>query len=221
MCIIENVDMKRGMRQMNKQNQNKQKTLLSWIHKNRVKIGIWLFLIVLPISLLITAYIGSYTANKSVYFDKEINEESVKINDFVTKDELKALTLNIEWNSLKKPSLNDEGDLVGGFYGFNVSYTPDANYQLENVKITPVLKTDWKNLSSVGNQRYIAINMTSFVIDFNYELPTSPLLFVTIEEPNLYVKVEYSYESAGQTVTEIEYVKFPLSDLNPKTVIPE
>lgn len=206
---------------MNKQNLTKQKRVLYWIHKNRVKIGIWLFLIVLPISLVITSYIGSYTANKSVYFDKEITEESEKIKDFVSSDELKALTINIEWSSLKRPSLNDEGELIGGFYGFNVSYTPDTNYQLDSVRITPVLKTDWKNFSSVGNQRVIAINMTSFVIDFNYELPTSPLLFVTIEEPNLYLKVEYTYESAGQSIVEIEYVKFPLKDLNPKTVVPE
>ncbi len=206
---------------MNKTNKIKQKSVLSWIHKNRVKIGIWMFLIIVPITLVVTAYIGSYTSNKSVYFDLEITEESEKIKDFISIDELKAITLDIEWDALKKPTLDEDDNLVGGYYRFNVSYTPDENYQIQNVKITPVLKTDWKNFTSVGIQRYIAMNKVSFSVDYNFDLPHSPLLFVTIEEPNLYLKVEYSYTSAGQTITEVEYVKFPLEDINPNIVIPD
>lgn len=205
---------------MNKKNLTKTKTILKWIDKNRVKIGIWLFLIILPISLVITAYVGSYTSNRSLYFDQEITEESEKINDFVEIDELKAITLDVEWDALKKPVEDAEGVLVGGYYRFNIKYTANENYNLENVKITPVLKTDWKNYRSVGIERYISTSFISFAVDFNYELPTSPLLFVRLENPNLYLKVEYTYLSAGQNVTEIEYVKFPLDDLNPKIVVP-
>ena len=205
---------------MNKKNTTKTKTILKWIDKNRVKIGIWLFLIILPISLVITAYVGSYTSNRSLYFDQEITEESEKINNFVAIDELKAITLDVEWDALKKPVEDAEGVLVGGYYRFNIKYTANENYNLENVKITPVLKTDWKNYRSVGIERYISTSFISFAVDFNYELPTSPLLFVRLENPNLYLKVEYTYLSAGQNVTEIEYVKFPLDDLNPKIVVP-
>ena len=205
---------------MNKQTISKRKAFFSWIHRNRVKIGIWMFLIILPITLVVTAYVGSYTSNKSVYFEQEITEESVKIKDFVASDELKALDINIEWDALKKPLSTDDDELVGGFYRFVMSYTPSPNYLVDSVKITPVLKTDWKDYSSVGIQRYLSTNNISFSIDFNYELPKSPLLFVTIEDPNLYLRVEYTYKTAGQDVTEIEYVKFSLKDLNPKTVIP-
>jgi hypothetical protein len=48
----------------------------------------------------------------------------------------------------------------------------------------------------------------------------TPLPFVSVEDPNLYLKVEYTYLTAGQNVTEIEYVKFPLDDLNPEVVVP-
>lgn len=205
---------------MNKQNTKRKKSTLSWIHRNRVRIGIWLFLVILPISLVVTAYVGSYTSNKSVYFDAEITEESEKISDFINPDELKGLSINIEWDALKKPSLGDDDELFGGYYRFIISYTPDQNFNIENVKITPVLKTDWKNYRSIGVQRYLSTNNITFSIDFNYDLPESPLLFVTIEEPILYLKVEYTYVSAGQTVTEIEYVKYSLKDTNPNVVIP-
>jgi hypothetical protein len=208
------------MRQMNKQNNKKKKSTLSWIHKNRIKIGIWLFLIVLPISLIITAYVGSYTSNNSVYFDAEITEESEEISDFIAADELMAIKLNIEWDALRKPSEGDQGQLTGGYYRFKISYTSEPNFEIENVKITPVLRTDWKNYSSIGIERFITETDMSISIDFNFDLPHSPLLFITIEEPILYLKVEYSFQSAGQTMTEIEYVKYSLKDLNPNTVVP-
>ena len=102
-----------------------------------------------------------------------------------------------------------------------MSYTPNTNYSVSSVKVTPVLKTDWKDMKSIGIQRPLSYNNTSFSVDFNFDLPKSPLLFVTIVDPNLYLKVEYVYKTAGQDVTEIEYVKFSLKDLNPKTVIPD
>lgn len=205
---------------MNKQTKTKTKRFLSFIHRNRVKIGIWLFLIILPITLVVTAYVGSYITNKSVYFENEITEESVKIKDFVDADELKALSINIEWDALRKPTEGEDGDYQDGYYRFVMSYTPDSNYQISSVKIIPVLQTDWKNYRSVGIQRYLSNNNISFSIDFNFELPKSPLLFVTIEDPNLYLKVEYTYNTAGQDVTETEYVKYSLKGLNPNTVIP-
>ncbi|AUD64900.1 hypothetical protein BK011_04125 [Tenericutes bacterium MZ-XQ] len=205
---------------MNKKKNTKLNLILKWIHNHRIKVGVWLFLVILPISLIITAYVGSYTSNKSVYFEQEITEESEKIRNFVSADELKAITLDIEWDALKKPVENNDGILVQGYYRFDVRYFANGNFDIVNVKITPVLKTDWKNLSSVGVERPISTNFTTFAIDFNYDLPITPLLFVKVEEPNLYLKVEYTYTSAGQDVTEVEYVKFPLEDLNPDIVIP-
>lgn len=205
---------------MNKQNISKKKRILSWIHKNRVKLGIWLFLIILPITLVITAYVGSYTTNKIVYFDSEITEESVMVKKFIKADELKGISLNIEWDAFTKPTESEDDTLTGGSYRFIISYSPESSYDVGSVKITPVLQTDWKDYRSVGAQRSLSTNDISFPIAFNFDLPTSPLLFVTIQDPNLYLKVEYTYSVVGQDVTEIEYVKFSLKDLNPNIVIP-
>jgi len=211
---------KKGLYDMNNKNQTRMKKILKWIDKNRVKIGIWLFLVILPISLVVTAYVGSYTSNRSLYFDQGVTEESERIRTFVSPDELKGITLDIEWDALKKPVEDAEGALIGGYYRFNIKYTANENFDLENVKITPVLKTDWKGYRSVGIDRYISTSFISFSIDFNYDLPITPLPLVKVEDPILYLRVEYTYLSAGQNVTEVEYVKFPLNDLNPNIVVP-
>jgi len=206
---------------MNKSTIGKKKTIWSWINQNRLKLAVWLFLIVLPVSLIIITYAGSYISNQSVYFDKEITENSTKINDFQSIDELKAITLDIEWDAFKKPALDEFDNLTGGYYKFLIAYDTKSNYeQVSNVRVTPVLKTSWKNYTSVGTESLIKTSYTSFIIDFNYHLPKTVLPFVTIENPNLYLKVTYSYVSAGQTINEENYVKFVLDDLNPKTVIP-
>jgi hypothetical protein len=205
---------------MNKQTKSKRKTILSWIHQNRIKIGIWLFLVILPITLILTAYVGSYTANRSVYFDSEITEESVKINDFVKADEIKGIDLNITWDALKRPTADENGILKNGYYRFILYYLPKNSYQIESVTITPVLQTDWKSYRSVGMQRNLTTDDLTVSLDFNFELPESPLLFVTINDPNLYLRVDYTYTVVGQEFNETEYVKFSLNDLNPNTVIP-
>ena len=210
----------KGMIQMIKAKQKKQRPFLTWIHTHRLKVAAILFLVILPIALTIAVYVGSYTANNAVYFDQEITENSEKISEFLTIEDLDALSLNIEWDELKKPSENEEGVLYNGYYKFNVSYTPNTNYQIESVEVTPVLKTDWKNYRSVGNKTDITTTYSSFLVNFNYELPTSPLLFVSIDEPHLYLKVEYTYETAGQTISEIDYVKYSLNALNPNKVVP-
>lgn len=205
---------------MNKQTKSKSKTILSWIHKNRIKIGIWLFVIILPITLILTAYVGSYTANKAVYFDTEITEDSIEVRDFIQADELTGIDLNITWDSLKRPTEDENGFFENGYYRFVMYYMPKSSYEVQSVTITPVLQTDWKSYRSVGMQRNLSTDDLTVLIDFNFDLPESPLLFVKIEDPNLYLKVTYTYIVVGQEVTDIEYVKFSLNDLNPNTVIP-
>ena len=103
---------KKGMRYMNKQKLTKRQKFFKWIHNHRTKLGIWSFLVILPLALILTAYVGSYTSNKSVYFDSEITEDSEKIKAFLEADKLKALNISIEWEALKKPINDDNGNLI-------------------------------------------------------------------------------------------------------------
>ncbi len=205
---------------MKKPHENEKRTFKAWLKKNPTRIGLLLFATILPIALVLTAYIGSYTANRSVYFDRNITEDSEKIKDFKTLDELTGLTLDLEWSTLKKPETNDEGELVLGYYQFKATYEQQSTYDIQTISITPVLKTDWKNVSYVGNkQSPNSRNEFTLKVDFNHKLPLRPLPFVKVNDPHLYLKIEYSYLSAGQTIMKTEYVKFTLTGLNPITVI--
>ena len=197
----------------------KKPTFWTWLHRNRLRVAVLAFLILIPLALIFTAYIGSYTANRKVTFDAEITKDSVYIKEFINPDEINAFTLNIVWNELKHPV-----DTVGsqyfenGYYKFNITYEVNDNFNVKNVTVIPVLQTDWKNLRSMGSP----VSLTDYpivIVYFDYELPIKPLLFVTVNEPYLYLMVHYTLSSAGQDVEFTEYVRFSLSDLNPMNVI--
>ena len=197
----------------------KRKRILSAIHKNRIKIAFLLFITVIPITLILTVYIGAYANNKKVYFDPTVTEETEYINKFVSPDGLDAIKVNISWYELSYPKPNDSGELVGGEYKFDMSYEAKENYEILNVSMVPVLQTNWTNLrSSIPSTPLLTTNKR-VGIAFNYELPVNPLWFVEVTEPNLYVKVTYTFISAGNQVTKTGYIQFSLRNLNPTRVV--
>ncbi len=212
--------MKELLSQMKKQKIEEKRTFWTWLHRYRTKVVILAFLIILPLTLIFTAYIGSYTSNRRVNFDLEVTEETEVIKQFINFDEIDALILNIVWSELKHPiTLPDTDELAGGYYKFNISYVANENYNVKNVSVIPVLQTDWKNIRSLGTSKSIREAGTEVSIIFNYELPFNPLLFVKVSEPNLYLKVQYTVTSSGNDVNYTEYVHFSLKDLNPLNVV--
>ena len=196
----------------------KRRKVLSAIHKNRIKIALLMFVTVIPLTLILTVYIGAYANNRKVHFDQTVTEQTTYVNKFVSKDDLDAIKVNISWYELSYPEVNDQGVLVGGEYKFDMSYEAKENYEIINVSITPVLKTPWTDLrSSIPSTPLLTTNKR-VGISFNYELPVSPLWFVEVTEPNLYVKVDYTFMSAGNQVTKTAYILFSLKDLNPTRV---
>lgn len=190
-----------------------------WLHKNRIKVALYAFLIVVPITLILTAYIGAYTNNNKVHFDVEVTEETTYIKDFVSYDDIDALLIHIEWVALKSPDTNDEGILVNGYYDFNIRYEAKEGYTVNNVAVTPVLQTPWTNIRSMGTQQNLTTNNRLFRVIFNYELPVNPLWFVTVDEAHLYLKVDYTFTSAGSPITKTVYVLYPLEDISPKPIV--
>ncbi len=74
-------------------------------------------------------------------------------------------------------------------------------------------------MRTVGNKVELTENERLIAVEFNYHLPVKPLPFVTVGEPNLYLKVEYSVSYGGNVVDKVEYVKYSLKGLNPYLVI--
>lgn len=199
--------------------QTNKPSIWVWIHLHRIRIALILFLVVVPVTLTLIVYTGTYANGRRVHFDAEVTDATTFINDFIAPDEIDALELTIEWTELKHPTEDENGALTGGYYRFNILYTPKTNYEVISVSATPVLKTPWTDQQALGSRSTVTTTNRSFTIVYNEDLPLSPLLFVTVNEPNLYLKVEYTFISASNQVTKTVYVAFPLHDLNPDKVV--
>jgi len=74
-------------------------------------------------------------------------------------------------------------------------------------------------MRTVGKSVTITENQKNIAMECNYHLPVRPLPFVSVSEPNLYLKVEYNVSYGGNVVNKVDYVKYSLKGLNPYLVI--
>lgn len=190
-----------------------------WLHLNRIKIILSLFIIVLPVTVILTAYIGAYTSNKKVHFDATETDETFFVSEFTNIDQIDAFELFITWDELKHPSKNEEDILTGGYYRFLMYYEEKTNYQVISVNVSPLLQTDWVNVRSLGQTTNLTETSKGININFNETFPMRPLWFVKVEEPNLYLKIDYTFITASNNVTKTIYIMFSLDDLNPIKVL--
>ena len=197
-----------------------KKGFWAWLHRNRLTVVVMSFIILAPLTLVAVSYIGSYTSNRIAYFDVEETAETVYVKKFKDIDEIQGFEIFVEWAELKNAYQPEDSELwVGGYYTFDVWYEANPNYTINSIFITPLLQTDWADMRTVGNRVTITENQKNIAIEFNYHLPVKPLPFVSVGEPNLYLKVEYSVSYGGTAVNKVEYVKYSLKGLNPQLVI--
>ncbi len=197
---------------------NEKTTFWQWFNKYRAKIGILVFTIAIPLSLVLIAYIGPYYSNKKVHFDEDKVDVQRHFDDI---DDLEALSLDIVWTELVYPvyTADDPDEILShGQYNFIISYEPKGAYNISSVSITPVLHTDWFAFYSVGTKTSIYTNARSVSVLWDEPFPMRKLLFIEVNEPNLYLKVEYAYISADETINETVYVMYSLKDMNPSEV---
>ena len=197
---------------------NEPMTFWRWLHKYRAKIGLLAFIIAIPLTLILIAYLGPYYSNKSVHFDSEYIDVQRK---FITVDDMDEIKLNIVWDELIYPTFSDtdpETVLTHGAYKFSINFEEKGSYDLSSVAITPVLHTDWFAYYSIGTKTSLSTTNRTVSVVWDELFPLRKLLFVTVNEPNLYLKVEYSYTLNEQTVQKTAYVLFSLKDLNPLEV---
>lgn len=173
-----------------------------------------LFVVVIPLILVIFMYVQSYTRSQRVSFDTS-SSDPMYVNEFIAIDELKGLSLDVEWDVLQLPTSNEQGELTGGYYRFKIRYNPDENTSISSVSVTPVLQTDWADLSVVGETINLTTAYTDMLIEFNHTLPISPLFFVKVTDPNLYLKLTYLHVIAGLQTQKTIYIKYPLHNLYP------
>jgi hypothetical protein len=197
-----------------------KKGFWTWLHKNRLTVVVMSFIILAPLTLIAVSYIGSYTSNRIAFFDIEETAESVFIKKFKDIDEIQGFEIFVEWAELKNAYQPEDAELwIGGYYTFDIWYEANQNYTINSIYITPLLQTDWTDMRTVGGRVPITENRKNIEIDFNYHLPVRPLPFVSVSEPNLYLKVEYNVSYGGTVINKVDYVKYSLKGLNPQLVI--
>ena len=196
-----------------KSDKNKKLTFWQKIHKYRAKIGLLAFIIIIPISLILIAYLGPYFSNKSVHFDEDYEDVQ---RHFVGLDDLDEMLLTIEWTNLVKPQFDENGEVTtDGYYRFSLTYEEKDNYDISAVSITPVLHPEWFPIYSIGSTRAMYNTTLNFQVTFNEVMPLHKLLFINVEQPNLYLKIEYSYVVGDETLDDIAYVIYSLDGLYP------
>jgi hypothetical protein len=206
----------------------------AWLLKYRLLIIIITFVVVIPIAFVAALYIGDYIKYKDVDFSLPNAQEKEIVSTFLDakiklEDETEHqvivfenddLIIYIKLDEIVKQQYVD----TNGFYKFYTRWESKRGNDISNVNVTFILQTQWINAKSSPvtfplNKTYP--NAPREII-FNAKLPQSPLWFVTVERPDLYVKVTYDRE-IGLTGSEAQkvYFKSSLLGITPIKELPE
>lgn len=198
-----------------------KKSFWKTFHQYRLKIALAAFLIVLPIVLLISAYVSPLVQSTRVSFDQEITEESTYISSFKDIDDLEDITLSFTWNELVIPRASSDGTYEDGEFVFGMSYRLEESIDISNVRVTVSLQPRFTSIRNISRE----ITLSSFssrdvTVAHNVMYPLNPLWFVTINEPTVYIQLMYEKGLAGELepVTFTEYIKVSLANIDPLEV---
>ena len=211
-----------------------QSNISKWLLKYRLIILLVGLLVVVPIITVTSLYVVNYSKNKKVVFDDK-TITNFKSTYFTIEDDTDHQEINLETDdlivkikvmSIKKPIFdvaNPEHEDEKGNYVFKAKVVKKGSAEISNVSISLVLQTDWLNSKSdvktfsLGNS--YSSNQT---INYNQYLPKSPLWFVKVENPNLYVKLTYNVAiGLGGSNKKEYYFKNDLKEVIPASVIDE
>jgi hypothetical protein len=180
-----------------------------------IRIFGWIMVVIIPLFLITGTYIKTYQESLKVSFDSEATSESLYIQDFLIVDDIQTIELMISWIEFKRPTLDTNGDLMGGSYTFHISYVAEPGISVSQVVVTPVLQTKWASIREVGVTQMIGSSATEFKLDFNYSMPQRPLYFVQINEPILYLRISLVQHIGATQFPHTYYVIYDLTNEYP------
>ncbi|MDR2822539.1 MAG: hypothetical protein LBV58_03200 [Acholeplasmatales bacterium] len=189
---------------------------LLYKYKLLIFIGMALFIGLLVILFI---YLIPYTKNNKVFFEAESTPNTVYVTKFDKIDSNRDFKIDIVWDTLTIPKKDASDKLTGGSYKFSFTFEEKTSVHLQNFRVTPLLQTKWVEYRGLGSQLSLAQGISSSsTINFNYTLPTSPLWFVRVDDPILYLKVEYNEAIAGIENTKTVYLSLSLKNLDPHSL---
>lgn len=186
--------------------------------KTHKRIFIFLIVFVTVIILFIpTSYTISYFANKNTAFDKSNLKISEAPEDF---------DINFTFVSYKKATYNDDKTINDGRFRFLIEIK-DFDRNVKNLQITYALDIDFGKVEysssnykiNNGNTIYATqdktYNLTNYIISKTV-YPVKPMPFITINDPNILVKITYTVEEkyTNLTVDKVCYLKITPKEYN-------
>jgi len=209
---------------MQKPKSTKKNTKNFWtfFHTYRTKIALIAFVVVIPLTLVLTAYLGPLSKSRSVTFDRNITEQSEYISDFKNLDDLDDLNLILQWTTYRRPVDDGNGNFVNGSYTFNIRYETLNNKNISNVRVQLVLKPVYGDTQDTNNPVAITAGNTgsNFTVSHSIVYPFTPLWLVQINEPTVYIKITYTETFTGSIapIEVTEYAFYSLSGIDPTNV---
>lgn len=209
---------------MSSKQTTKHQSLSFWtlFHTYRTKIALFSFFVIIPITLILVAYLGPLNASRQVTFDQTVSDSSVYISSFKNLNDVKDLDVTLTWSELNLPTRNEDDELINGSYKFNVSYTVLDSKNISGVTVQIALKSLYGTVQNLSNPVLISssVNGSDVLVSHNVLYPFSPLWFVTVNEPTVYLKISYKETIVGisEPLDVIQYAVFSLSDVLPNKV---
>jgi|GEM_PF-6116315 len=169
---------------MTKNNQIKtKKTFLALIKTYPVRFLLIIMLIILPIVFVATLYLVMYFSHNTFTFSEDGNDPNFT---YSSVEDL-PINLRIHYTRTEAPT-----EIIPGSLIFYTGYTR-KDIPITSVTAFFILHTHWQDTTSrtrVNLNTYNDANPRETKITYNHHLPLTPLWFIHIVSPNLYIKLE-------------------------------
>ena len=182
----------------------------AWLYQHRLLIFVVLFFVVLPIIFIPSMYIQKYLDSKPVYF----GDKHAEVMD---ADDMVVFNIEYKMTQVRQPNV----DMIGGFYKFDYKLTRISGINpISNIRIQFQLSTRWAKYTEVSAEQSVTLNqLKTAQVNFNYDMDSSVLPFVTADGPYLYAKITYDETIMGEAFARVIYIRMPYDLVKDNTQI--
>lgn len=187
----------------------------SWISKNRIKVILFLFIVIVPLTFIVLTVSSKY---EKINFSQDGNSLTYSHKDFISLEKFTDLKVTINNDKVVLPKENDQQQLNSGYYQIVFGYKNESTIEIESVKATFIMQTPWKKYTSTPYESTYTSNRLEdekIQISFNHLLPVKALLFLNVEAPILYIKLDVTTKTSLGSMMNTYLVKQDLSIYSP------
>ncbi len=190
-----------------------KRSLGSMISKYRKIIFLTLFFVLLPVILVIGIYSGTKANGEKIRFSEE--GAVVKASKIEDVSGFNEFNLTIKYTEIAPLyDTEDKDKKIGNKYTFTITYNKNL-HDISNVSVTGVLVAPWNTYQELKTPQNLTEGRShSMVFDFKKETPYSPLWFVNVDYPILYLEVKYTLAGLEQ----VRHLKYDLGLGNPRVI---